>query len=166
MLHTMMQVLVSEGEIDDACGTCLQFTKCNIKRTSSALKRLCSLYNPHLHLHPETTSIPLAGLESRWIFSLLTLSNRSSSNLISQSHSQCIFVSYLRSPLFCSSARIACRSMLDLSLGLEAPELTCHRPQETDTTPTITATGMTGPPTGGFPGHHGKEEYVCVASLF
>lgn len=67
MLHTMMQVLVSEGEIDDACGACLQFTKCNIKRTSSALKRLFSLYNLHLrlHLHPETTSTPLAGLESR-----------------------------------------------------------------------------------------------------
>ena len=69
MLHTKMQVLVSEGESDDACGAYLQSTKCNIKGTSFALRRLCSLYNLylhlHLHLHPEIASTPLAGLENR-----------------------------------------------------------------------------------------------------
>ena len=39
MLQPKMQVLVSEREDGDACGTYLSLIKCNIKGTSSVLRR-------------------------------------------------------------------------------------------------------------------------------
>ena len=39
MLQPKMQVLVSEGEDGDACSTYLLSIKCNIKGTSSVLRR-------------------------------------------------------------------------------------------------------------------------------
>ena len=167
-----MQVLVSERKDGDTCGTYLLSTKCNIKGTSSVLRRPRSPTNflfkftQESHLHQSLNSRIIEHFHSRR--HLIDPLPALSANI---SHDVYPSASCGRRSLAHRREQHAAVCPIHL-LEVGSSKLIYYRPQDDSTPsatePSDTPPSETGPPSGGPSGlsSGGEQRFGCVTSLF